>query len=118
MGTTTGDAGLRLSVNIAVDLENPATRSDIDVENLAVAPHLHLVLDHAVIQIPLRPEQLALREPILDRRGDRTWKLVDRHSLLEGDRGDRTRKPVDRHILPSPRGHLEGDRDDQGRGDP
>src|SRR6266540_1247620 len=98
-GAKTGDARPQWSVILAVDLENLATRSDIDVVILAVAPDLHLVYDLAVFQILLRRKQLTLRKPIFDRRCDRT------------------RKPVDWHILPSPRGHLEGDRNNQGQGD-
>src|SRR5262249_57960395 len=100
MGATTEDAGPQRSVILAVDLENLATRSDIDVEILAVAPDLHLVLDPAVIQILLRPEHLTPREPILDRRGDRARKMVDGNILLEVNSGARYREPIVCRILP------------------
>src|SRR5262245_36777856 len=108
---------MNYSVILPVYLENLATRSDIDVIILAVAPDLHLVYDLAVFQILLRPEQFTLREPILDRRGNRTRKPIDGHILLEGDSGARSRKPIDCRILPSPRSHLEGARNDQAHGD-
>src|SRR5262245_23828534 len=116
-GAKTGDARPQWSVILAVDLENLAIRSDIDVVFLALAPDLHLVLDLAVFPINLRRDQLALREPIFDRRGDRARKPVDGHILLEGDRGARSRKPIAWRILPSPRGDLEGARNDHGQGD-
>src|SRR5262245_34161911 len=116
-GAKTGDAHQQWSVILAVDLDNLAIRSDIDVVFLALAPDLHLVLDLSVFPINLRREQLALREPILDRRCDRTRKPVDGHILLEGGRGARSREPIDWRILPSPRGHLEGDRNNHGQGD-
>src|SRR5262245_31129641 len=112
----TGDARPQCSVILAVDLDNLAIRSDIDVVFLTLAPDLHFVLDLAVFPIYLRREHLALREPILDRSGDRARKPVDGHILLEGDRGAWSRKPIDWRILPSPRGDLEGDRNDHGQG--
>src|SRR5215813_8201283 len=115
-GAKTGDARPQWSVILAVDLENLAIRSDIDVVFLALAPDLHLVLDLAVFPINLRREQLALREPILDRRSDLTRKSVDGHILLEGDCGAWPRKPIDWRILPGPRGALEGDRNGHGQG--